>query len=173
GYNRFHETFFPEDSSFDPNSIGLATTNDPQNFGLPEIRVSGFASLGANRSVPRGRTDVNKQAFANLSYSSGRHRYKLGYEFRRTDVDGFFNAGYRGRINFDSLEDFVAGRLAGGRSVIGDSQRKTFQNNHSFYLQDNFQVSRRLALNYGLRWDYYGIIGEEQGRFSRFDPVQG
>jgi hypothetical protein len=173
GYNRFHEDFLPEDSAFDPNSIGLDTTDDPANFGLPEIRVSGFAALGANRSVPRGRTDVNKQAFANLSYNDGRHRYKLGYEYRRTDVDGFFNSGYRGRLNFDSLDDFVAGRLSGGRSVIGDSSRQTYQSNHSLYLQDNFQVSRRLTLNYGVRWDYYGVIGEKNGGFSRFDPSQG
>ncbi len=171
GYNRFDETFFPEDRDFNPNSIGLATVSNPQDFGLPLIRVSGFANVGANLSLPRGRVDSNYQAFANLSYNAGRHNWKGGYEFRRTTVDGFFDAGYRGRLDFDSLEDFVAGRLAGGRQAKGDSQRFTFQNNHAFYLQDSFQARRNVTVNWGVRWDYYGVIGAEGDRFSAFDTA--
>jgi hypothetical protein len=58
GYSRFAETFFPQDKSFDPRSIGL---NTPQgnDTGLPEIIVSGEATIGANTSLPRGRVDTN------------------------------------------------------------------------------------------------------------------
>ncbi len=168
GFNRFDEDFFPEDRSFDPGSIGLLTTSDPTNFGLPTIAVSGYGVVGSNTSLPRGRVDKNWQLFGNLSYNEGAHRFKAGYEFRRTTVDGFFNAGYRGRLAFDSLEDFIAGRPSGGRQARGDSRRFTFQNNHSLYLQDNWQAGRRLTVNLGLRWDYYGVIGERDGRFSRF-----
>ena len=59
GFNRFHETFYPEDRDFDPARIGLATVSNPRDFGLPLIRVSGFANLGANLSLPRGRVDTN------------------------------------------------------------------------------------------------------------------
>jgi outer membrane receptor protein involved in Fe transport len=168
GFNRFKETFGPEDSSFDPSSVGLGTTTDPLDFGLPTILVSGYSTIGANTSLPRGRVDKNWQLFANTSYNTGAHRIKAGYEYRRTTVDGYFNAGYRGRLAFGSLEDFVAGIPSGGRQAQGDSSRYTSQNNHGFYLQDNWQVSRRFTLNLGLRWDYYGVIGESQGRFSRF-----
>jgi Carboxypeptidase regulatory-like domain/TonB-dependent Receptor Plug Domain len=171
GYNRFDETFFPEDREFNPNSIGLATVSNPQDFGLPLVRVSGFANIGANLSLPRGRVDSNYQTFANLSYNAGRHNWKGGYEYRRTTVDGFFDAGYRGRLDFDSLEDFIAGRLAGGRQAKGDSQRFTYQNNHAFYLQDSFQARRSVTLNWGVRWDYYGVIGADADRFSVFDTA--
>jgi hypothetical protein len=57
GYNRFAETFFPEDKSFDPRSIGLNTVQN-NDLGLPEIIVSGEATLGANTSLPRGRVDT-------------------------------------------------------------------------------------------------------------------
>ena len=173
GFNQFKEDFFPEDRSFDPNSIGLATTSDPTNFGLPSIGVSGYATLGGNNYLPRGRTDRNWQAFANVSYNTGGHHVKAGYEYRRTTVDQFVNFGYRGVLSFDTLDDFVAGRVTGGRSAIGDSHRNTFQNNHSLYAQDNYQVSRQLTLNYGLRWDYYGVIGDEQQSFTRLDPATG
>ena len=174
GYNRFHETFSPEDQAFDPRSVGLNTVSDAQDFGLPLLRVSGYAPAGGNLSLPRGRTDSNYQFFTNLSHNAGRHNLKFGYEFRRTTVDGYFDAGYRGRLDFDSLEDFVAGRVAGGRQARGDSRRYTFQNSHGLYAQDSFQVSRqRSPLNLGLRWDYFGVIGEEKDRFSIFDTQTG
>ena len=60
-------------------------------------------------------------------------------------------------------------RLSGGRQAKGDSSRFTFQNNHAFYLQDTFQARRGVSLNWGLRWDYYGVIGADNNRFSVFD----
>lgn len=166
GYNRFKETFFPEDSAFNPSSIGLNMGTATQDFGLPLISVNGFATLGANTSVPRGRVDTNTQLFGNVSYNPSRHNWKMGYEFRRTFVDGFFDSGYRGKLSFATLDDFIAGAPTGGRQAQGNSSRETFQNNHSLYLQDSFHVSSHITLNYGMRWEYFGVIGEKKDRFS-------
>ena len=67
GYNRFCETFSPEDNDFDPGSIGLNSgVTNPRDFGLPVIRIrndptlgSAIAPLGSTISVPRGRVDTN------------------------------------------------------------------------------------------------------------------
>ncbi len=181
GYNRFRQGFFPEDGDFDPRSIGLNTgVQSTQDFGLPFIRIrndpnfgSSIASLGANLSVPRGRVDTNYQFIDNFSLKLAGHDLKFGYEFRRTFVNAFFDAGYRGRLDFASLEDFLAGRLSGGRAAIGDSRRGTFQNSHTGYIQDSFRASRQLTLNFGLRYDYFGVLDEERGRLSNFDPQLG
>lgn len=174
GYNRFDESFFPEDSDFDPSSIGLNTgIVGSQDFGLPLIRVSGFASIGSNLSLPRGRVDTNWQAIDNYSWKLARHDLKFGYEFRRTFVNAFFDAGYRGRLDFASLDDFLTGTLAGGRSARGDSRRGTFQNSHGAFIQDTFRWRPRVTFNLGLRYDYYGVIAEERNRFSNFDPARG
>lgn len=173
GYNRFVESFLPEDGSFDPSSIGLNTGVGRQDFGLPQFRITGFAPIGTNASVPRGRTDTNIHSVLAFAYSAGRHNVKTGYEFRRTAVDAFFDAGYRGVLNFDTLDDFLAGNVASGRQVIGDSNRQTFQNSHGLYAQDSFTLSRAVTLNYGLRWDYMGVLGEKQNRLSILDPAKG
>lgn len=181
GYNRFDEGFFPEDRDFDPNSIGLNTgVRNPQDFGLPLIRIrndpqlgSAIANIGANLSVPRARVDTNWHVIDNLSWKLTQHEIKMGYEFRRTFVNAFFDAQYRGRLDFASLADFLAGRLSGGRVARGDSRRGTFQNSHALYIQDSYRASRSVTLNAGLRWDYYGVIGEERDRFSNFDPRRG
>ena len=174
GYNRFTEmSFQPEDNQFDPTTLGLNTLNGSGDLGLPLISVDGFGQVGANVSVPRGRVDTNWQYDTNLSYDTGRHNWKFGYEFRRTFVDGFFDEGYRSKINFASFDDFIAGIPSGGRQAQGFSLRHTFQNNHSFYVQDNFKAMRKLSLNFGLRWDYFGVIGEKNGLLSNFNFANG
>jgi outer membrane receptor protein involved in Fe transport len=180
GYNRFHEDFFPQDQTFNPGSIGLNMGTSSQDFGLPQISVgaprpigirTSFATLGANTSVPRGRSDTNWQFFDNFTWAAGRHNWKFGYEYRRTFVDGFFDSGYRGRLTFANLDDFIAGVPDSGRQAQGNSSRQTFQNNHSLYIQDNFRIGPRLTATYGVRWEYFGVIGEEENRFSLFNPV--
>ncbi len=179
GYNRFTETFFPQDKSFDPSSIGLNTGAAKQDFGLPLVRFSGLASLGSNLSLPRGRTDQNYQFIDNFSWKFNRHEVKLGYEFRRTPVSQFFDAGYRGRIDFKfgdpstSLQNFLQGIPSGGRAAKGNSNRDTAQNSHAGYFQDSFRVTSRFTFNYGVRWDYFGVIHEQRNLFSNFDPVNG
>ncbi len=179
GYNNFKQGFFPEDQNFDPRSIGLNTgVTDPKDFGLPLIRIrndsiGSIASIGANLSVPRRRTDVNLHFIDNFSWKLQNHDLKAGYEFRRTDVNAFFDAGYRGRLDFDSLADFLSGTLSGGRSARGESQRQTFQSSHTGYVQDLWRVNHHLNLNLGVRWDYFGVIGEKNDLLSNFDPQRG
>ncbi|HVG18227.1 MAG TPA: TonB-dependent receptor [Blastocatellia bacterium] len=181
GYNRFTQGFFPEDRDFDPRSIGLNTgIQGAQDFGLPFIRIrndpnfgSSLASLGATLSVPRARVDTNWHFIDSFSWKMTRHEIKMGYEFRRTFINAFFDAGYRGRLDFASLEDFLSGTLSGGRAAVGDSRRNTFQNSHAGYVQDTFRWSPRLTLNLGVRYDYFGVIGEKHGLLSNFDPQRG
>jgi len=181
GFNRFFETFSPEDNSFDPRSIGLNTgVTNPRDFGLPFIRIrndpalgSSIASIGSNLSVPRGRVDTNWHFIDNFSINLTKHHVKFGYEFRRTFINGYFDAGYRGRLDFASLQDFLQGSLSGGRSARGESQRGTFQNSHAWYIQDNYSLRRDLTFNYGVRWDYYGVLAEERDRLSNFDLQKG
>ncbi len=170
GYLRYQQDFYAQDKSFDPRTIGLdtlsssATAND---FGLPYMAIAGYSSLGANLSVPRGRIDTNYQLFTNTSWTKGTHNIKWGYEFRRTFINGFFDNGYRGQLKFASLTDFLQGDPTGySRSAEGDSKRYTYQNNDGLYVQDSWRATQRLTLNYGVRWDYFGVIGEKHNQLS-------
>jgi outer membrane receptor protein involved in Fe transport len=120
--------------------------------------------------IPRHRFDTNWQYFTNLGYNSGKHNLKFGYEYRRTTVNQFYDLGYRGRLKFLSFDDFLDGNISnGGSQFAGNSQRTTHQNNSGFYVQDNFRVTRKLTINAGLRWDYFGVIYEDGNRFSLFN----
>lgn len=185
GWNRFAEGFFPQDRSLNPLSLGLNTVgpgtpnnNNPYNFGLPVISVSGgFAQLGSDKADPRQRVDTNWHFIDNISWKAGRHDIKFGYEFRRTSVSQIFNRVFRGRLAFDSLDSFLAGTpnpsIFHSRQGSGDSNRNTFENSHAFYLQDSYRVNARLTLNMGLRYDYFGIVQEKHQMFTNVDPTTG
>jgi len=166
GWNRFAEGFFPQDQAFAPGSIGLNTGDGVADEGLPVITVGGFAQLGANKNDPRHRFDTNWQAFDNVSWTRGPHSFKFGYEYRRTSINQFFDINYRGKLEFDSLQDFLSGTVDGGGQSSGDSTRHSAQDSHGVYAQDTWRLSPTLTANLGLRWDYFGIFHEENNLLS-------
>ena len=180
GWNRFAEGFFPQDHSFNPQSIGLDTgVTSAFDYGLPKISVGGFAVIGATNSVPRSRVDANWHFIDNYGWKSGRHDLKVGYEFRRTTIRLIQDNTFRGKLSFSGLvgpegaDSFLAGVPDGGGKIAqGDTLRHSFENSHAFYIQDSFRVNPRLTLNYGLRWDYFGVVGTTGAAgFYQFDPT--
>jgi hypothetical protein len=173
GWNRFVEGFFPEDGNFDPlTEIGLNTgVTSPFDFGLPKMSVAGFSVIGATNSVPRARVDSNWHFVDNYSWKFGRHDVKFGYEFRRTTIALTQDNTFRGRFSFDTLTHFLQGTADGGKIAEGGTRRHTVENNHGFYIQDSFRWTPRLTMNYGLRWDYFGVPSERSNLFYRFDPT--
>jgi hypothetical protein len=192
GWNRFAEGFFPEDRSFDPTSIGLNTVApgtpnaDKYNFGLPKISIDGLAPLGADNGDPRQRVDTNWHYIDGVSWKTGKHDIKFGYEYRRTSISQIFNRGFRGTLGFSAtslaagdfrdataLENFIAGIPEDGSQRQGNTNRNTFENSYAGYFQDSIRMNRRFTLNLGVRYDYFGIVQEKHGNFTNFDPVTG
>jgi len=181
GWNRFSEGFFPQDQAFSPGSIGLDTGSGPGGQGLPIITLgSGFAQLGASSSDPRHRFDSNNQALDNFSWKLNKHDVKFGGDFYRTSIQQFFDKYFRGKLEFNGdtlgspLQDFLAGDVDGGFQYNGQTLRHTFENSYGFYIQDTFRVTTHLTLNYGLRYDYFGVIGEKNhllSNITNLDPV--
>lgn len=172
GWNRFAEGFFPEDQRFDPKSIGIMNgVTNPLDFGLPKITVTGFGNIGADKGDPRHRVDSNWHFIDNFSWKFGSHDVKLGYEFRRTTVSQILDRNFRGIIAFNSLTDFLSGTVDGGSQATGNTNRNSFENSHALYVQDSFQLTRRFTLNYGLRWDYYGVVGEKHDVLFNLDST--
>jgi hypothetical protein len=173
GWNRFSEGFFPQDAGFAPASIGLDTGSGLAGQGLPIITLgSGFAQLGASSSDPRHRFDSNNQALDNFSWKLNKHDVKIGADFYRTSIQQFFDKYFRGKLEFDGstlgtpLQDFLAGDVDGGFQYNGQTLRHTFENSYGFYIQDTFRATSHLTLNYGLRYDYFGVIGEKNHLLS-------
>lgn len=167
-WNRFVQTFTPLDADFDPATIGLVTGSGLKS--LPTINVSGFTSLGSPNSSPRGRVSSGYQLIDNLTLSSGSHTYKFGVEYRRAVIASFNDVNARGRLVFDSLADLLAGRLSGSGTAlsVGSTRRDTFTNNIGAFAQDDWKVTPKLTFNFGLRYEYLGVLREKQNLLSNF-----
>jgi len=190
GWNRFAEGFFPQDASFDPSSIGLCnvpiTASNCHSSGLPIILVSPtptggsgfFSQLGATSGDPRQRVDTNNQLLDSFSWKMNKHDLKFGFEFRRTSIQQRFDKYSRGRIRFNTLADLLqmtpqlpSQSGFGVFNYSGNTLRHTHQNGIGFYAQDDFRLTPRLTLNYGLRWDYNAPVVEKDHLFSDFVPT--
>ncbi len=189
GWNRFAEGFFPQDQSFDPSTIGLC--NVPSTFsgchssGLPILLLAPtptgstafFSQVGATSGDPRHRVDTNNQVIDSFSWKINKHELKFGGEYRRTSIEQYLNKYSRGRLRFGSLEDLLqmipSTSSFGTFDYTGNTLRHTYQNGFGFYGQDAFHVSPRVVLNYGLRWDYNGVVAERNHLFSDFIPSTG
>jgi outer membrane receptor protein involved in Fe transport len=171
GYNRFEQTFTPLDADFDPAGIGLVTGAK----SLPTITITGYVPLGAPTNVPRGRVSSAYQFVDNLTWVRGSHAFKMGGEYRRAIVNSFNDQLARGRLNFDSLADFLAGKVSTSGTAIlrGATRRDTFTNNFGLFLQDDWKITPRLTLNLGVRYEYLGIFQEEGDRLANFIPTRG
>jgi outer membrane receptor protein involved in Fe transport len=188
GWNLYQQDFFSQDRKVfgDPN-VSLGMNNGvtlARAFGLPFIRVDGFAFLGSNVFNPRGRDSTNWHFIDGVSVKRGRHEWKFGYEFRRAAVDSFFDALHRGLLRFDGqvtgdpLADFLLGAPNStnfGRTRVGrgNTERENSQNSHAVYAQDSWRLTPRFTVNLGLRYDFYGVINDEGNNFSVYDPVAG
>jgi hypothetical protein len=191
GWNRFAEGFFPQDQSFHPSSIGLCTASNapggtalgptcsgsgPADSGLPIILVSVtpsggssfFAQPGANSADPRHRVDTNYQFIDGFSWKINKHDLKFGFEFRRTSIDQYLDKYFRGRLKFPDLSAFLEGDVSSGLQYSGNTNRNTYENDEGLYFQDSYRVLPRVTLNYGIRWDNFGVITEKNNLFSNF-----
>ena len=174
GYNRFLQQFLPQDIGLNPDTAYGLNSLPPDytryDLGLPTIAVSGYSTIGAGGTDARSRIDTNYQLFSNISLTKGRHNFKSGYEWRRTFINSFINSGHRGKLVFDSLGDFLAGELdLSSASAYGASTIYSYQNGGGAYFMDAWHVNSKIMVNYGLRWDYFGVIGAKNNALSLFD----
>ena len=187
GFNYFGQTLADANTDFNPIALGLNTgVTSPQLAGAPNITIGAFDPIGLNPYS--GRQDTTWHLTDALSYNIGKHQLRFGGEFRRSKVDEFYHTGQRGTFSFDgyqgpwagdpnitdgnitALADFLAGFVYQSTIVTGNPSRTVFTNGFSFFGQDNFQITHRLNINLGLRYDYIGPIHDGDNDLSTFIP---
>jgi hypothetical protein len=81
----------------------------------------------------------------------------------------------QGTYDYDilTLADFLSGDVSRSSIALGDPTRLVYVKTFNLFVQDAWQFSRRLTLNYGLRWDYEGPLGDDKKDLSVFIPSKG
>ena len=105
----------------------------------------------------------------------GSHQITFGVDFLHQRMTVFNTQYSNGQFTFDgtvaglSLADFVIGRvgqLQQGADVHLNERNEYF----ATYVQDAWKASSKLTLNYGLRWEPYFPLQNDDNQVLLFDP---
>ena len=157
----------------------LQTQLNPKYMPGPHV-------LGPGGYYPFFGMDVDSWAWGNvydlgfsLSKMAGSHSLKFGGEIRLSDQNapGFTIAG-GGSFVFlpmpwlsgNNFADLLFGTPFQG-SVTKVAPSGAFNWYQGYYAADTWQVSRKLTLNYGIRWELPGSVGERNDRTTVLLPT--
>ena len=170
GFSRLRVTSVAEEP-FTAAQFGINTPLKNLFPGMPTLTVTGLFTLGSSPFADQS-SRINAFTYGDtLSVVKGNHRLRFGGEYRRSQVNFYFNAFSRGQVIFSSFNNFLAGN---GVSIIGSGvfDRALRVNDWSGFAQDDWKISSRLTLNLGVRYDFYGYPVDTRGRLVNFLPDQ-
>src|SRR5438270_3396613 len=195
GISYFNQIFHDKNNRISERALGLFTSPDSVMKGqpipgAPNIAISGFDQVGI--TPPEGRNDITGHLTDIVSYNVGKHQFRFGGEVRQGRVDEFYFRRSLGSFNFDgsqgpwassaacvsgdpscALADFLAGDVASASLAVGNAERKVRVNAFDFFGQDSWQVTRKLNINLGLRYEYIGPLHSVNKDLAVFTPDRG
>ena len=190
GVSYFMQNF--ADQNHSQNPLTLAGLNTGASLsGAPQILINGFDSIGVTPTS--GRNDISGQLADTLSWTVGKHQIRFGLEYRRAYIDLYYNWGARGAFNFGTagilgpwakdgsvtdsnvlnLADFMAGYTGSASITLGTQERFIYTHTGTGFAEDSWQITPKLNLNLGLRYDYQQPFYTNDSNLSYFDPSNG
>jgi len=165
----------------------------PQNNHLGTIpRATGWSGVAGtpaninwlDRWGETGNDYVKPSFGDNFSVSHGNHSLKFGAYFERMLNSEAPGGQWSGVFNFDNNNAFTASQgatqfpyanaLLGNFRTYSESSARPFTNlaikSLQWYAQDEWKMSRRFTINYGVRWVYASPFTQFDQQGSNFDP---
>ncbi len=164
--------------------LGIRGTNGARRFegGWPEFTLAGFSTIGIpNNFMPESQDDPQYQYVANGNWTKGSHNVRFGFDLYTQAINhvqpqALSGApfGASGGFAFGQGQTRLKGGAAGseynafasfllgatnqlGRTSMIPDVLQTRNIEYSGYLGDRWQPTRKLTLNYGVRWEYIPI----------------
>jgi hypothetical protein len=136
------------------------------NDNFPRLTFSEFSGWGATSF--NGTSQPMVSIKNDLSWVKGKHTFKFGYAYDDQRANGFGQQDIMGAASFSflgtgtpgvtaynsgsSFASFLLGEANGGNTETIRSVTQ-FYRYHGFYVQDDWRLSRKLIVNFGLRYD--------------------
>ncbi|PYT84533.1 MAG: hypothetical protein DMG41_27195 [Acidobacteria bacterium] len=172
GFTHYTLQILPNDIST-KYTINTGITNPLLN-GIPNVRITGLTELGAFHNFPKiVGPDKVYDFIDQVSNLRGKHAFKFGGELRRDLVhQATFRAG-RGRVKFNSFEDFLSGAVHNVNFLAGDPTRNMSQWLYAGYAQDDWRITKRITLNLGLRYEFQAVPTDSRNLLGNVDIATG
>jgi Carboxypeptidase regulatory-like domain/TonB dependent receptor len=191
GFNGNHyATLFNANPATYVNEIGVAIPPPyPNASTVPNFSIAGFqTSGGTNSSISRNDTF---QLLDNLTWIKHSHTIKIGGDYRY--MTGFYsNVFASDQLGVYKFSGAVTSSVQPGASnpYIGNPyaafllgvpdqtqlatviqpNTEAYAYSLGFFTQDDWKITSRLTLNYGLRWEYHPMFQDHLNNVTNFDP---
>jgi hypothetical protein len=162
--------------AFSPNLIneGKVYVNrspflNPQASVLPySVSMLDFEPLNNNQADIEVGTTFG--FIDNLTYTHGRHTYKMGMEIRRIRLNQGKTAS--NTLTFGNVQNLLQGNVDQVNFTAPWCCHKLRRTFYMPYFQDEWKVTPTLTANLGIRWEYYGVANEADNATTVFDLNQ-
>ena len=179
GLTQMHETEVPIHTGvkYGTGVLGIPGTNEgalPWSEGEPEFTITNYGQLfGASYPLLLYKDPVY-ELNANATKTKGKHNIRFGTDIIKIDLNhnesnptSFTFSGGVTALNggpspnqWNAMADFLLGYPTTMQNSVQNTlpspqtQRTWLFNT---YVKDQWQISRKVTLNYGLRWEYYPV----------------
>jgi hypothetical protein len=148
------------------------------NFGSDSS--GNFASVGLGKVGPTH--SLTDEFTDNISWIKGRHTIKVGFDYRHlnyktvnnfaySDDFGYFD--FTGGFTGDSFADFLTGLPTLNFVAVTGPNINQNSGHYSVYAQDEYRVTDKLTVSYGLRWELLPPFSEASGNIANFNSATG
>ena len=160
------------------SSIGLKGV--PLTTGFPTIETTEFATFGPG-SFLRTR-DGHYILNDALALQMGRHSLSIGGEFMKYGYSAYEPGVLSGEYDFtgtfttangqsgNGFADLLLGLPTATEIITTNTVFHEDLNYFAAYIQDDYRLSEKLTLNFGLRWEFDGPYSEIHNNMYTFDP---
>jgi len=166
------------------------TSNNPLNYGPPNLSFTNFSGLtDGSASLTRVQSTSFNEAF---TWMRGKHSLSFGGLYSRSQNNIQTDSNGRGTFSFTGLStsgfdangqpiantgfdfaDFLLGSPNSDSVRFGDTSTYFRTHNYSVFGQDDFRMLPNLTINFGLRYEYFGVPFELRGHESNLDIAPG
>jgi carboxypeptidase family protein/TonB-dependent receptor-like protein len=161
---------------FSPNIFNEAKVYINRSpFHNPEASTLTYAVNSNNfTGIPNESADIEigttYGVVDNMTWTHGRHAFKLGMEIRRVRLNQGQTAN--STLAFGDDLSMISGSLSSLNFIAPwccHRLRRTF---YMPYFQDEWKVTPTFTVTAGVRWEYYGVANEATNRTTVFDLNQ-
>ena len=162
--------------------------------GWPRLRIDGFGGLGMSNSfMPYYRSDPQNQFVFNANWTKGTHNIRFGADIHLQELDhnqpecsggtraasGEFRfrqntTGLRGgprRNDYNARASWLLGLPQNAGKIWHFNENGYFTRTRllSFYVRDRWQITPKLTMSYGVRYEIYPFPTRATRGLERYD----
>jgi hypothetical protein len=157
-----------------PGFNGDTIYNNP---GIPDFGVTGFNGLGSG-GTNWYQNDSTTQLSEQISWNHHSHNIQAGMEFRRLATGRAAVNSARGSFSFNGTltgyapADFILGIPSGFTTPGPEVRGRTAEWRDGFFVTDKWQVTRKLTVDYGIRYELPTVAYTINGVATELNPTQ-